>query len=98
VLVVDDMKVNRLIACKILESLGALPSTVENGAQAVAFVSEHTTDLVLMDCQMPVMDGYEATRRIRTLAGTRAGVLVIALTAHALDGADSLSLDAGMNN
>ena len=98
VLVVDDVTVNRLIACKMLETMGAQPAAIKNGAEAVAYICAQTTDLVLMDCQMPVMDGYEATRSIRRLVGASANVPVIAQTAHAMHGADTICLEAGMND
>ena len=84
----------------MLEKLGAEVIVAENGAEAVSKLSQDAIDAVLMDCQMPVMDGYEATRRIRAGAAgpVAAGVPIIALTAHALSGDRERCLAAGMND
>lgn len=73
-------------------------SVVENGAQAVAAVAEDDVDVVLMDIQMPVMDGLEAARRIRAAeAGSTRHLPIVALTAHAMAGDRERCLDAGMD-
>jgi len=100
VLVVEDNVVNQLVALKILERLGYHADVVENGLEALASLRRVPYDLVLMDCQMPVMDGYEATRRIR---GRDSGVLnpaipVVAMTAHAMAGDRELCIEAGMDD
>jgi two-component system, sensor histidine kinase and response regulator len=100
VLVVEDNVVNRMVALKTLERLGYHADAVENGAEALSTLCKVSYDLVLMDCQMPVMDGYEATRRIRS---RQAGVLnpsvpVIAVTAHAMTGDRELCISAGMDD
>ena len=98
VLVVEDNAVNCLVVQAMLESLGMTVTLANDGAQAVAAVAAHDVDLVLMDCQMPVMDGYEATRRIRSSGHPRAGVPIVALTAHALAEDRQRCEAAGMND
>jgi CheY-like chemotaxis protein len=84
ILVVDDNRVNRLVAVKSLEALGAEAEAVDSGAMAIAAVERTNFDLVLMDINMPEMDGMEATRRIRALPSQAAGTPVIALTADVM--------------
>ncbi len=95
VLLVEDNKVNQEVASRMLRTLGIDPVVVAEGALAVAAVRRERFDLVLMDCQMPVMDGYEATRAIRAL-GTR--VPILAMTANALPGDREKCLAAGMDD
>jgi PAS domain S-box-containing protein len=100
VLVAEDNTTNRIIAVKMLERLGHVAETVANGEEAVDSVRQLPYDLVLMDCQMPVMDGFEATRQIRGF-GSKAKnpqIPIIALTAHAMKGDRDLCLKAGMND
>ena len=85
ILVVDDHEVNRRIVGLLLEPHGCRLTLVENGAEAVEAAGTGAFDAILMDMQMPVMDGLEATRRIRTGAGPNADTPVIALTANAMD-------------
>ncbi len=98
VLVAEDNGVNRRLALKLLEKLGCEGIAVENGLQAVRSLEREHFDLVLMDCQMPEMDGYEATRAIRELEGDRASTPVVALTAHAMSGDRQRCIDAGMDD
>ena len=98
VLVVEDNAVNRLVVQAMLERLGMAVVLAEDGAQAVAAVAAERFDLVLMDCQMPVMDGYEAARRIRAAGADGARVPIVALTAHALAEDRQRCADAGMND
>ena len=98
VLVVEDNAVNCMVVQALLERLGMSVTLAHDGAQAVAAIQAHDIDLVLMDCQMPVMDGYEATRRIRSSGHRRAQVPIIALTAHALAEDRQRCEAAGMND
>ncbi|MEF7614337.1 PAS domain-containing protein [Aquincola sp. MAHUQ-54] len=99
VLLVEDNPVNRMIGEGFLRALGLDPRTADDGVQALAACAADTPALVLMDLQMPVMDGLEATRRLRALQ--RAGRLpyfpIIALTAHALQSDRDLAAAAGMD-
>ena len=99
VLLVEDNEMNREIATEILEEAGLVVDTAEDGAIAVRTVSEKGTgyyDFILMDIQMPVMNGYEATAKIRELPGGTA-VPIIALSANAFKEDVDRSLAAGMN-
>ena len=87
-----------MVVQALLERLGMSVTLAHDGAQAVAAIQAHDIDLVLMDCQMPVMDGYEATRRIRSSGHRRAQVPIIALTAHALAEDRERCEAAGMND
>ncbi len=98
VLVVEDNAVNCLVVQAMLERLGMTVTLANDGAQAVAAIQTHDFDVVLMDCQMPVMDGYEATRRIRSSGHPRAQVPIVALTAHALAEDRQRCDAAGMND
>ncbi|MBO3707073.1 MAG: response regulator [Candidatus Accumulibacter sp.] len=99
VLVAEDNAVNREIAAAILEGLGCVVELAEDGAQAVVAARAGAHDAILMDCQMPLMDGYAASRAIRRdeQAGGRAAVPIIALTANALAGDREQCLAAGMD-
>jgi signal transduction histidine kinase/CheY-like chemotaxis protein len=99
VLLAEDAPLNREIACALLKSLGCTVSTAENGSVALERVQRERFDLVLMDCQMPEMDGFEATRHIRAWeqATQRPPLRIIALTANALAGDREACLAAGMS-
>lgn len=96
ILVVDDNAINRKVAARMLERLGFEVDVANDGAEGVRLATATTYTTVLMDCQMPVMDGYEATRRIQTLLGEDSPV-IIALTAGALPADRARALDAGMD-
>jgi signal transduction histidine kinase len=98
VLVVEDNAVNCLVVQAMLERMGMTVTLAHDGEQAVAAVRAQAVDVVLMDCQMPVMDGYEATRRIRSSGHERAQVPIIALTANALAEDRQRCDAAGMND
>lgn len=97
VLLVEDNPVNRTVVEAMLRSLGLQVSVAGDGAQAVSMVSKEKFALVLMDCRLPVMDGYEATRRIREMPGLES-LPIIALTANARHGDRDICLQAGMND
>ncbi|MET0339799.1 MAG: ATP-binding protein [Polyangiales bacterium] len=98
VLVVDDNEVNRFVAVEHLHALGFRTETASNGREAVEAVAARAYAAVLMDCQMPVMDGYEATRTIRSQEPAGSHLPIIALTAHALVGERESVLAAGMDD
>ncbi|MDY0057544.1 MAG: response regulator [Methyloversatilis sp.] len=100
VLLAEDHPVNREIAVEMLRELGYLVFTADDGAEACTAVERTVFDLVLMDCQMPVMDGFQATRRIREFeqAAGRTPVPIVALTANALSGDRDRCIEAGMND
>jgi signal transduction histidine kinase/CheY-like chemotaxis protein len=99
ILLVEDNVVNQKVAQGILAKLGFAQVTVaENGMDALAKLQEAPFDLVFMDVQMPVVDGFEATQRIRTSGAVFAGIPIVAMTANALDGDRERCLAAGMND
>jgi two-component system, sensor histidine kinase and response regulator len=98
ILLADDNPVNCRIALLMLEKAGHQIDVVNGGSDAIEAVRGKTYDLVLMDVQMPDVDGLEATRRIRALPVAHAGVPVIAITASAMQGDDQRCFDAGMND
>lgn len=100
ILLVEDNAINRKVATGILKKSGFQVDIAENGEEALTHLKKTKFDAVLMDCRMPVMDGYEATRKIRL---KETGVLqpeipVIALTANAMEGDEKKCRDAGMND
>ena len=97
VLVVDDNAINLLVASKTLEVMGAVAETVDSGQHALDALAQSDFDLVLMDINMPDMDGMEATRLIRALKGRMADVPVVALTADVMSHQRQKYLAAGMN-
>jgi signal transduction histidine kinase len=98
VLVVDDNAVNRLIAERMLVRLGCEVDLAEDGADAVEAVQKKDYDLIFMDCQMPVLDGWAATRRIRALEDRFLKIPIIALTADALPDNWRRCEEAGMSD
>ena len=97
-LIADDHPTNQRLARMLLERLGLTVDLVDNGARAVQAVAEHDYAAVLMDCQMPEMDGYEATRRIRDAEGDRRRTPIIALTANATPADRQRVIDVGMDD
>jgi len=97
VLVVEDNPTNRMIATKLMENLGASVETAADGALGVEAAARGSFDLILMDVQMPGMDGLEASRRIRALPGPASRTPIIALTANVLSHQRQSYLEAGMN-
>lgn len=99
VLLVEDNEVNRTIATKLLQKRGHVVVAVENGALAVDVTTTERFDVVLMDVQMPVMDGLTATAKIREREhATGLHLPIIAVTAHALDDDRRRCLAAGMDD
>ncbi len=98
VLLVEDNPVNQKVAVLMLERLGCLVDTAANGLEAVEIFTRLPYDLVVMDCQMPEMDGYEATRMIRTMESSGGRTPIIALTANAMKGDRDRCLAAGMDD
>jgi CheY-like chemotaxis protein/HPt (histidine-containing phosphotransfer) domain-containing protein len=96
-LVAEDNQINLRLLLAILEREGFMVDSVENGVEAVSAVRLKRYDAVLMDVQMPAMNGVEATARIRALGGEKGQVPIIALTANAMQGAREHYLSAGMN-
>ncbi|HVZ22719.1 MAG TPA: ATP-binding protein, partial [Vicinamibacterales bacterium] len=99
VLVAEDNRVNQMVAASLLRRLGCEVAIAEDGAAAIDMLQRQTFDLVLMDCQMPNVDGLEATRRIRSgVAGLAAAAIpIVALTASATTEGRAEALAAGMN-
>ncbi|MEO1087733.1 MAG: ATP-binding protein, partial [Acidobacteriota bacterium] len=97
-LVVEDDEVNRMVTVARLESLGAVVTTSADGRDALERLSSERFDLVLMDCQIPELDGYQTTERLRATDGPNKTVPVVALTAHAHPDERSRCLEAGMND
>jgi len=99
VLVVEDMEMNQLLMKKIIESWGIEVSIVPNGVLALEKIQQENYDLILMDIQMPEMDGVEATRRIRQMRDVgKATTPIVAVTANLLKGDSERYLAAGMND
>jgi CheY-like chemotaxis protein len=98
VLVVEDNPVNQKVVTRMLEKRGHTADVASSGREAVEAIARTLYDLVLMDCQMPEMDGLEATRVVRRLPGPGHAVPIVALTANAMQGARERCLEAGMND
>jgi CheY-like chemotaxis protein len=97
VLIADDSPVNREVAMGLIEMCGHRAKSVENGREAVEAVKAGNFDLVFMDVEMPVMDGFAATEAIRRLPGDRSETLIYAMTAHALAETEQNCRSAGMD-
>jgi CheY-like chemotaxis protein len=95
ILLAEDNAINQLVALKILGKLGYRADAVANGKEVIHALETLPYDLVLMDCQMPEMDGFEATRAIRNL---KMNIPIIAMTANAMKGDRDMCLEAGMND
>jgi PAS domain S-box-containing protein len=98
ILVAEDNPVNQLVTLEQLKALGYEATAVSDGLEALAALEEQPFDMVLMDCQMPELDGYEATCRLRERGGELSRIPVIALTAHAMQGDREKCIAAGMND
>ncbi len=98
ILLAEDNKFNQRFAIALLGKAGYAVDTAENGSEAIEAVRRHDYDVVLMDVQMPELDGVEATRQIRALPAPKSNVPIIALTANAMVGAKEGYLAAGMDD
>lgn len=98
ILVAEDNPVNQKVVVKQLMSLGYQAEVVNNGQEAVDRLKEHEYDVVLMDCQMPIMDGYRATQEIRSFEGERKRTTIIAITANAMPEDRQRCMDSGMDD
>jgi two-component system sensor histidine kinase/response regulator len=97
ILLAEDNVVNQKVACRVLQKLGFRVDVVADGRAAVEAWKTGRYDLILMDCQMPELDGYEATRAIRALEQGDKRIPIVALTAHAMKGSDEACKLAGMD-
>ncbi len=100
ILLVEDSKINQLVAKGLLRKMGYLVDVAQNGSEALEVLAGADYDLVLMDCQMPEMDGYEATQVIRSGAREKipSGIPIVAMTANAIVGDREKCLAAGMDD
>ncbi|MBC8405013.1 MAG: response regulator [Planctomycetes bacterium] len=98
VLLAEDNYINQVVALGMLKKLGIPSACVNNGLEAVQALKDGDFDLVLMDCQMPELDGFQATQRIRELAGRKGRTAIVAMTANALRGDRERCLEAGMDD
>ena len=95
ILLVEDNEVNKMLVLELLQEEDYQVSTASNGQEALDILDKEKFECVLMDCQMPIMDGYQATRAIRKMGNT---VPIIGLTADAMSGDKKKCIDAGMND
>ena len=98
VLLVEDNRVNQKVAEALLRKVGRHVVAVENGQDALQHIHQEPYDLVLMDCQMPVMDGFEAAKQIRAMPAPLCNIPIIALTAHAMSDDRQKCLEGGMDD
>jgi two-component system sensor histidine kinase/response regulator len=98
VLLVDDNIINQRLAARLLQHLGCEVAVASSGREAVELVTDQPQDLIIMDCQMPDLDGYEATRRIRELETPDRRTPIVAMTAYAMRGDRERCLAAGMDD
>lgn len=101
ILLVEDNPINQMVAQKMLEKVGLSPILANNGVEAMQLLNEQIFDLVLMDCQMPEMDGFDTTREIRKLqikAANQGSIPVVAMTANVMSGDRERCLEVGMDD
>ena len=98
VLLVEDNKINQAVAQRYLEKLGIIAAIADNGKIALEYAKSNSYDLILMDCHMPVMDGYEATQEIKSNPSVYGEPVVIALTASVMEEDVNRAKDAGMDH
>ncbi len=94
ILVVEDQEDNRQILRDLLGNAGYAMQEAENGEEALSAVAKQRPDLILMDIQLPILDGYEATRRLKADPGTR-GIPIIVVTSYALSGDETKARESG---
>ena len=97
VLLVEDNTMNQVLAKKVMEDWGWHIDIVENGLEAIDRLNEKDFDVVLMDIQMPEMDGYEATKKIRSMPIPMCNVPIMAMTAHVMPNEEETCYKMGMN-
>lgn len=97
ILLVEDNQMNRKLIITLLKNLNLKCDIATNGSEAVKAVLKKDYDIVFMDCQMPVMDGYESTAKIREIEGDRKHTIIVAMTAHAMESDRKKCLDSGMD-
>ena len=98
ILLAEDNFINQKVTIKILNTYGFNVTAVSDGQEAVTAVNSGSFDIILMDLQMPKVDGFKATEKIRNLQNANRDIPIIALTAHALMGDKEKCLDAGMTD
>jgi PAS domain S-box-containing protein len=98
VLLAEDNQINQAVASHILERLQCSVTVVENGKEAVEILGTEKFDIVFMDCQMPVLDGYSATQTIRNQEKNGQHIPIVAMTAHAIEGDRMKCIDSGMDD
>lgn len=98
ILLVEDNKVNQKLALRLLDRLGCKAKVASNGLEALTMLDRYNFDLILMDCQMPEMDGYEATRRIREREHGTKHIPIVAITANAMESDLERCLTSGMDS
>jgi CheY-like chemotaxis protein len=98
ILLAEDNVVNQKVALKQLQKLGFKADVAGNGLEVLDAVQKIPYDIIFMDCMMPEMDGYEATRKIRAMSGGIASLPIVAMTANAMQGDREKCLEAGMND
>jgi len=98
ILVAEDNRTNQRVVRLLLERMGCVVRMVENGEEVLTAAAEAEFDLVLMDCQMPVMDGLKATRQLRSREGRNEQVPIVALTANGFEADRLRCLEAGMRD
>lgn len=98
VLLAEDNQINQAVVSHILERLQCKVTVVENGKDAVEILQKENFDIIFMDCQMPVLDGYSATRTIRNQEKNGRHIPIVAMTAHAIEGDRTKCIDSGMDD
>lgn len=97
VLIVEDNKVNQMVLNGFMKKLGFTTDMASNGEEGFNLAKENNYSMIMMDCQMPIMDGFESTQNIRSLDNEKGRVPIIAVTANAMEGDKERCLEAGMN-